>query len=73
MVKFFNALWSDESGQGLTEYALIVGLVSVGLVLVLGALRDELGIVYNAVIGELQGVGPTQVTPTGGGTTTTGG
>lgn len=68
MVKFFNSLWSDDSGQGLTEYALIVGLVSVTMVLVLTALSDELGTVYNAVVDELRGVGPTQQTVTGGGT-----
>ena len=58
MSKFFKALWSDESGQGLTEYALIIGLVSVALVLLLIAMSDELGRVFNATINELSGVGP---------------
>ena len=26
MVQFWKAFWSDDSGQGLTEYALIIGL-----------------------------------------------
>lgn len=60
MVQFFKALWSDDSGQGLTEYALIIGLVSVALVLLLIAMSDELGAVFNAVVDELQNVGPTQ-------------
>jgi len=60
MVQSFKALWSDESGQGLTEYALIIGLVSVALVLLLIAMSDELGVVFNAIVDELQGVGPTQ-------------
>jgi pilus assembly protein Flp/PilA len=58
MVQFFKALWSDDSGQGLTEYALIIGLVSVTLVLLLVAMSDELGNVFNAIVDELQGVGP---------------
>jgi pilus assembly protein Flp/PilA len=64
MVKVWNAFWSDESGQGLTEYALIIGLVSVALVLLLIAMSDELGRVFNAIVDELEGVGPNQQTVT---------
>ena len=60
MVQSFKALWSDDSGQGLTEYALIIGLVSVALVLLLIAMSNELGAVFNAIVDELEGVGPTQ-------------
>jgi pilus assembly protein Flp/PilA len=63
MVQFWNALWSDDSGQGLTEYALIIGLVSVALILVLIALGGEIGRVFNAVILELRNVGPNQINP----------
>ncbi len=61
MMHFWKALWSDESGQGLTEYALIIGLVSVTLILLLTAMSTELGTVFNAVVTELKGVGPAQV------------
>jgi len=44
---------TSESGQGLTEYASIVALVSVALILVLIAFRDELGRIYNAIRSEL--------------------
>jgi Flp pilus assembly pilin Flp len=27
-----KALWNDEQGQGLTEYALLIALVSLGLI-----------------------------------------
>ncbi len=65
MVHFWKALWSDESGQGLTEYALIIGLVSVALILLLTAMSDSLGLVFNAIVKELKNVGPSQqvVTP----------
>jgi pilus assembly protein Flp/PilA len=58
MVQSWNAFWSDEGGQGLTEYALIIGLVSVALVLVLVAMSDSLGVVFNAIVDELQNAGP---------------
>ena len=61
MKDLIQRFWSDDSGQGLTEYALIVGLVSVGLVLVLTAFRDEIGRVLNDTILQLRGVGPNQV------------
>ena len=42
-----RALWSDDSGQGLVEYALIVALVAVGLVAILLILRNGIGDVFN--------------------------
>ena len=41
-----RALWKDESGQGLTEYALLLALVSLGLILLLGTYRQALGNVF---------------------------
>lgn len=52
-MKLFQQFWTDESGQGLTEYAAIVALVSIGLMLVLIAFRDELGRIYAAMTDEL--------------------
>ena len=48
-----QSFWADESGQGLTEYAAIIALVSIGLMLVLIAFRNELGRIFNAITGEL--------------------
>jgi len=45
--------WTDESAQGLTEYASIVALVSVALILVLIAFRNEIGRIFNAMRTEL--------------------
>lgn len=52
-MQLFKAFWTDESGQGLTEYAAIIALVSIGLMLVLLAFRNELGRIYNAIRTEL--------------------
>ena len=54
--------WSDDSGQSITEYALIIALVSLGLVLVLIAFRDEIGRVFNSIRSTLEAEGvPAQV------------
>jgi Flp pilus assembly pilin Flp len=52
-MEMMKAFWTNESGQGLTEYASIVALVSVALILVLVAFRDELARIYNAMRSEL--------------------
>jgi pilus assembly protein Flp/PilA len=41
-----QALWTDEQGQGLTEYALLIALISLGLILLLGSYRNALGNVF---------------------------
>ena len=43
----WQAFLSDESGQGLVEYALIIALVAVGLVAILLVLRNGIGNVFN--------------------------
>ncbi len=48
-----KALWKDEQGQGLTEYALLIALVSLGLILLLGQYRDAIGNVFKAATGTL--------------------
>jgi pilus assembly protein Flp/PilA len=43
----WRAFWSDEAGQGLVEYALIIALVAVGLIAILLVLRNSIGNVFN--------------------------
>jgi pilus assembly protein Flp/PilA len=38
---------SDETGQGLVEYALIIALVAIGLIVILTLLRNSIGNVFN--------------------------
>jgi pilus assembly protein Flp/PilA len=47
MQSLWRNLWSDESGQGLVEYALIIALVAVGLIAILLVLRNSIGNVFN--------------------------
>jgi pilus assembly protein Flp/PilA len=47
MKQLWQAFWSEESGQGLVEYALIIALVAVGLIAILLVLRNSIGNVFN--------------------------
>ncbi len=47
MLKVLAKFWNDEVGQGLTEYALIIALVAVGLIGILILFRNEIGNVFN--------------------------
>ena len=49
MKQMLKSFWTDESGQGLTEYALIIALVSIGLILILIAFRNAIGDVFAAI------------------------
>lgn len=40
---------SEESGQGMVEYGLIIALVAVGLIVGLGALKDGLGDTFEGI------------------------
>jgi Flp pilus assembly pilin Flp len=44
--RFWVRLWRNRAGQGLTEYAMLIALVSLGLILLLGRFRNSLGNSY---------------------------
>lgn len=60
MLKLVKRLWKEEEGQGLAEYALILGLVAIVCVLVLQALGTGIGTKLDEVKESLDG---TEVTP----------
>jgi pilus assembly protein Flp/PilA len=60
MSRTLKALWTDEQGQGITEYALLLVLVSLGLILVMENFRDELGNVFGEMSEELEDIQPIQ-------------
>jgi len=62
-MQLLKSLWNDESGQGLTEYAVIIALVAVGLILILIAFRDAIARVFRATIVELDAAPATQAQP----------
>jgi pilus assembly protein Flp/PilA len=63
MKELFKSYWTDESGQGLTEYGLIVGLIAIALLLVLIAFRDQLARVYKAVVDGISSADPVVLDP----------
>lgn len=45
---------SHEEGQGLVEYALIIFLIAIVLIIVLGALGGQVGSVFSSIINALK-------------------
>ena len=39
-------LWFDDAGQGMTEYALIIALVAIGIITLLLAFRGQIKNVF---------------------------
>lgn len=53
MKQLLTTLWQDESGQDLAEYALLLALIAVALVLAVQGLRNAIGGRFNNAAGTL--------------------
>jgi len=53
MKKFLNWFKNEESGQGMVEYALIIGLVAVVLIVALGVMSGSIGDIFERISGKL--------------------
>jgi pilus assembly protein Flp/PilA len=53
MLAPFNALWADESGQDLVEYALLVALIAIIVIAALRLLGPIIATVFNNISGNL--------------------
>jgi pilus assembly protein Flp/PilA len=42
MINTMKKLWADEEGQGMVEYGLIVGIISVAVIASLTTMKDSL-------------------------------
>ncbi len=49
MLAPFNALWADESGQDLVEYALLVALIAIIVIAALRLLGPIIATVFNNI------------------------
>ena len=49
MLSLFERFWIEDTGQGLTEYALILALVSVGLIAIMVVFRDAIGGIFSRI------------------------
>jgi pilus assembly protein Flp/PilA len=52
----FTRLLSDESGQGMTEYAILVGTLALGAIVTLTAIGGRLRTIFNAVETNINGI-----------------
>lgn len=55
MKTFIERLMADERGQSLTEYALLLSIIAVGVVATVILLKDKIVAVFNDVITKLGG------------------
>ncbi len=53
MTKLAKKLWTDESGQGLAEYALLLGLIVVGVVVIIRGMGGHIKNIFNRANNEL--------------------
>ena len=65
MMKKMKALFTEEEGQGMTEYGLVLGIIAVAVVGALALLRTQIIEMFNNVVSAVTGKS------TGDGTTTT--
>lgn len=49
MTKFIKNIISDEKGQGMTEYGLILGVIGIGAIAAIVALRDQIADLLEAI------------------------
>jgi pilus assembly protein Flp/PilA len=56
MLAPFKALWNDESGQDLVEYALLVALIAIIVIAALRLLGPTIANVFNNIESELSTV-----------------
>ncbi|MDT8436386.1 MAG: Flp family type IVb pilin [Gemmatimonadota bacterium] len=59
MLSQFKALWTDESGQDLAEYALLLALIAIVVIVAVRALGPTIAQVFTDIDTELQNTGTT--------------
>jgi pilus assembly protein Flp/PilA len=53
MIALAKKLWNDESGQGLSEYALLLGLIVIGVVLLIQGMGVSIKTIFNKANSDL--------------------
>ncbi len=54
MLELFAALWNDETGQDLAEYALLLAFIAIAVVLTLPLLGSAIEGIFDNIRGELE-------------------
>ena len=63
MLNWIKKLWHDEEGATMVEYALLLGLIAIVVILVVTALGQKVGEAFDEAQQQLP-AGAGQVTPT---------
>ena len=58
MRKLFTRLFKEEEGQGLTEYALILGAIAIAVIIILIAIGGQINSIFQGVRTDLENVAP---------------
>jgi pilus assembly protein Flp/PilA len=53
MMALARKLWDDESGQGLAEYALLLGLIVIGVVVLIQGMGVSIQKIFNKANADL--------------------
>ena len=53
MLELFAALWKDETGQDLAEYALLLAFIAIAVVLTLPLLGQAIDGIFTSIESEL--------------------
>jgi len=57
MKELLKSFWTDESGQGLAEYAILIALVTLLLIFAITAFGNEILRIFEAVTARLAKAG----------------
>ncbi len=55
MLTLWNAFWSDESGQDLAEYALLIALIALVVIAAVTLLGENINTVFTNIANALTG------------------
>jgi len=53
MLNIIERLISEEEGQGMTEYALVLGVIAIGAVAVITIFRDKVTALWTTITDEI--------------------
>ena len=54
MMELARKFWNDESGQGLAEYALLLGLIVIGVVVLIQGMGDSIEKIFTQANTDLE-------------------
>lgn len=56
MVDLLKAFWIDESGQDAAEYAILIALIALVIILAVQALGDNIKLTFETIAAAIPGV-----------------